>query len=455
MAVLHSPEVVTRPASARWSTGSAAPKLRDSCQACAASKVKCNKEKPTCARCAKRGMACQYFVTRRAGRKHHAQPSDTTNVTQALPGLNSSTSSETGTLTSPHLIQHSPRQNISGYPDILPNLLSHADPASSSTLTSSSTEFDDFFASPISLPVLETSDAEILTQPYIYSTDVNNDLLDSNGAAALLLSENAFSVIDQAVSELPTLSEPLSPPNSRTSTTSDAQSFEGFRSGSPCSCLIGALGLLKQLFPNASTVCTRSTRQGYENGTCQRPPFQSVVTENERTIEAISNMLQCPCSQDGYLLTIMSLIVFKVLGWYAAAARETPMTDDSQSPSKSHPDHRLHSLCHSEQVLQSPTVVGSYCIDGEDQGRMAAQLVLSELHRVQRLLNLLSQRLKGHRISNGSVNTPNSAVDCQDSLSDRQSSPPFSAKMLDQLDTDLRNRLRALSLEIIGTLRRG
>jgi hypothetical protein len=169
-----------------------------------------------------------------------------------------------------------------------------------------------------------------------------------------------------------------------------------------------------------------------------------VIAENEQTIEAISSMLQCPCSQDGYLLTIMSLIVFKALGWYAAAARETPealVTDDGQSSSKSPPGHHGHPSCHSEQVLQFPVVVGSYHIDGEDQGRMAAQLVLSELYRVQRLVNQLSKRLK--------------AADGQDIGCDGDNTSPFSATMLNQLEADLRKRLRALSLEIVEMLRRG
>ncbi|KAL2179566.1 uncharacterized protein P884DRAFT_195178, partial [Thermothelomyces heterothallicus CBS 202.75] len=40
-------------------------KLRDSCTDCASSKVRCGKEKPTCSRCARRGVACVYLVSRR------------------------------------------------------------------------------------------------------------------------------------------------------------------------------------------------------------------------------------------------------------------------------------------------------------------------------------------------------------------------------------------------------
>ena len=49
----------------------------------------------------------------------------------------------------------------------------------------------------------------------------------------------------------------------------------------------------------------------------------------------------------------------------------------------------------------------------------------------------------------------NSAADGKDTPSDGESTSPFSAIMLDQLEADLRKRLRALSLEIVDMLRRG
>jgi len=458
MTAVHSPEVFTLLVSARPSTASTTPKLRNSCHGCAASKVKCNKEKPTCARCVKRGLACEYFVTKRPGRKHDARSHNITNVTLATPVPCSSTSSETGILTSPNLIQPFPKQNTSDHSNTLPSLLSPADSAWSLAFTTFSTDLDDIFASPISFPVPETSDHEISAQPHIDSRGVNNGLLNSNGDAAFLIPEDAFSVIDEAVFELPTLSKPCSPSNSRASTTSNAQSSQGFGSESPCCCLIRALDLLKQPFPNASTVCTRS-RQGYEHALRQLPTIQSVVAENEQIIKAITNILQCPCSQDGYLLTIMSLIVFKVLSWYAAAARETPVTNDNSQSSSNffHPNYRQSSLRHSEQVLQCSTAVGNYCIEGENQGHTAAQLVLGELHRVQRLINLLSQQFKDHGMHYGTVVGPyHSAADGQDTLSNKDSTfSPFSAIMLNQLEADLRKRLRALSSEIVDMLRRG
>lgn len=45
-------------------------KLKDSCDMCSSSKVKCNKEKPLCSRCRKLGYPCFYSPARRMGRPH-------------------------------------------------------------------------------------------------------------------------------------------------------------------------------------------------------------------------------------------------------------------------------------------------------------------------------------------------------------------------------------------------
>lgn len=45
-------------------------KLKESCDMCSSSKVKCNKEKPACGRCRKLGYPCFYSPARRIGRPH-------------------------------------------------------------------------------------------------------------------------------------------------------------------------------------------------------------------------------------------------------------------------------------------------------------------------------------------------------------------------------------------------
>ena len=67
----------TRPqtSSGASSTISQAPKLKDSCDRCSASKIRCTKEKPSCARCEKMGYTCFYSPARRVGRPHRSKDS--------------------------------------------------------------------------------------------------------------------------------------------------------------------------------------------------------------------------------------------------------------------------------------------------------------------------------------------------------------------------------------------
>ena len=429
MAAVHSTETPTQ--SARRSTVPAAPKLRDSCEACAASKVKCNKEKPTCARCTRRNIQCEYVVTKRAGRKHDSRKMASTQT-------GSTTSSDADILRIPDMTPRSLGQETASYADISPSVFSPGDSASWWTLD---TEFDDFFASPVSFSPPESFDSDttslFFSRSGTHSTKGGCDLYDSMP----ITPENAF-VSMEDVSRSTDLSRQLSRPESQSSLPSEALSFQGFRSEPAACCLVRAIALLKQEFGNSATPCTCSKRQGFGHDSCQFPTIQTVITGNKESIETISNILQCPCSQDGYLLAIMSLVVFKILGWYAAAARETreaPGREESQSSERDQPEPHRPSSCHSEQVFPFPTILGNYSPGSEDQDCMAAQLVLGELHHVQRLVTQLSSRLK--------------VVGSQGVHEDNITSP-FSAAMLNQLAADLRSRLRTLSLEIVDTLRR-
>jgi hypothetical protein len=107
---------------------------------------------------------------------------------------------------------------------------------------------------------------------------------------------------------------------------------------------------------------------------------------------------------------------------------------------------------HTEQARQAPATVGHYSIDREEQGRMAAQLVLSELHRAHGLINVLSKRLKARPAQ---IPTPNSGLWGCNTPTDTETAPPFSAAVLDNLEAELRRRLRSLSMEIVDMLRQG
>jgi hypothetical protein len=158
-----------------------------------------------------------------------------------------------------------------------------------------------------------------------------------------------------------------------------------------------------------------------------------VITQNEQTVSEIGQILDCYCSQDGYTLTIITLTVLKVLAWYSAVAQESRASDEQQ--------------IHADQIDRAPVIIGGYHLDGDEQSRMAAQLVLSELHRVQRVVNTLSERLRNQGLQNDLSGRPDGAC-----LNGHESVLPV--HLLDQLAADLRARLRGLSGQIVDLLRR-
>ena len=431
-------------------------KLRDSCHACASSKLKCYKEKPTCSRCAKRGIICQYVATKRGGRKHDpkpsvdigvASPTQTTAAPRATQTQDSQSSSswfgpafaisDTDPLPSPAITQQpSPQSSASGTSGTLfPNFLLPSDQSLSSILTGLTTEFDEFVTSPMSFSIPDASEHDSIGNAQILPTGINT----STSSSSTLF--DPFPINDHSASELLGSSDFDCPSNNRASPVSDIRGHEdSHASDSSCFCFVRALSLMRELLPNHSTACKTANAQDLSKTTAQPPTIQDVIAKNEEIIEAVSTMLQCSCTQDVYLLTIMSLIVFKLLNWYAAAARPKPSSGSDQTNQQS---------TNSEQVVRDPARVGSYCLEGEDSARMAAQLVLGELHRVQQLVNKLSTKLRTQEAKDGRK------PDVGDQSTDNESVLPLSKTMMDQLGNDLKRRLKSISLEIVEVLRRG
>ncbi|KAG8158547.1 hypothetical protein KVR01_011669 [Diaporthe batatas] len=188
---------------------------------------------------------------------------------------------------------------------------------------------------------------------------------------------------------------------------------------SDCGCLTQSIDLLRTLSAQADLrpYLSTSSSEPQEAAVTLTDGFcESVLTENRLYLETVNERLTCRrCSGDSFLLAVLSMTVMKILERYAAAAR-------GQS---------------------------------NDRGRNAAQLVLSELHRVQRLVNHLSPKL---RKSHGG--TQEAPIDPElwgyqgmTQCWDRGSSAPFSVTTLGQMDSDVRKGLGALSSEIINGLR--
>lgn len=114
-----------------------------------------------------------------------------------------------------------------------------------------------------------------------------------------------------------------------------------------------------------------------------------------------------------------------------------------------------------EQVRWAPSVVSSYCLDGEDSGRMAAQLVLSELSRVQRLVSGLEDTLRAllqaahnnHSSSHGGASSEGGGlVGAVGGLDRDESATPFPLLMLEGMVANIKKKLKAISIGIVKKL---
>jgi hypothetical protein len=458
----------------RWSTATATAttKLRDSCTACASSKVKCTKEKPTCSRCAKRGTTCDYLATKRPGRKQPPHPFDPTNTP---PNINPTHAFDTFSW-STTLSGTTPTSSAS--PTAVPQPLTNRDsilPASSdlfhglldtslfSDLDPMSNDFSDFFAPSVSFPLLpDPPDTDLLNTPLTIFGDQNgnnNTIHNTNRSTNHNTNQNGISnnnnnnsskdTVEDTIylfgsespsrtqrghlpvappaqppapSAYPTPRSSLTAPSIRPSTTRPTEHNKESNNGTPpCTCLTRTLDLLKLLVARNVSPQASSCDLAVED---QLATVGAVNALNKRTIDALTRILQCACSTDTYLLTIASLVVFRMLNGYAQVAHDTAAAHNVDD-------------------------------DGEDLGRVAAQLVLGELHLVQGLVNQLALRLRAcvsRRPSRqdkfGFLNESPSPTRASDT------SPDFFYPMLDQLEPELRSRIRSLSFEVIALLQR-
>ncbi|KAI4213306.1 MAG: hypothetical protein LQ351_004047 [Letrouitia transgressa] len=318
--------------------------------------------------------------------------------------------------------------------DALPNPLMSTEPTVAlSSATAFGAEFDDYFSSLGSFPWLETPTHNI--SPTSSCVDLSSNTRDSSSGAAFT-PEIVFPITENTYSNMQVQSNSDSRPDSRSS--DGIESGSTLCSDSRCCCLETALGFLKDLSTNFSQAYTSQGDAGL-----LFPSVQSVIAKNRRTVEAIDSILQCFCSQDGYLLTILSLIAFRVLDWYAVAASAAPRGTRTADSYK----YRIHKP---SNVLEWPSSSvshssGSLDIDNEGPGRVAAQTVFDELYRAQRLVNKLSARVKEMETS-GAIR-PSDPIE---TFLDDEAAWPLLFAILDQLQKDLRKHLRTVSLKIVS-----
>ncbi|KFY39125.1 hypothetical protein V495_06147 [Pseudogymnoascus sp. VKM F-4514 (FW-929)] len=486
-------------------------KLRNSCQACAISKVKCPKEKPSCSKCECRGITCQYFLAKRPGRRRENATNSTGNSTsQCLSnrslGTSSSPSSSSNikaNVDSSCSMEWDAFRDTQSTPGV--GLLSKG----GTMIAANSYGADSYLMTPLSLSVPSSPRQEnvFMTNAARYSVpgeaSIFSGLADFGSEAndmdfIMLAMDSPFDLIgmdsgsitgsttqtpndiesllmpaeridlDNASLETPSSLDLLSTSSGASSHISNIHSLSGGKTSmaevtdAQCGCLAQALDLLKKLSSASSSSRTAiPSPDGVEaSGIANNGPAQTVILENKQSMEAISHKLACcSCADDSFLLTILSMIVLKILERYATVIQSQPHKSGKKDEEVELTARLPISITSSsDNWMKAPSHAynGLYAYYGS--GRVAAQLVLSELHRVQRLVNQLSPKLKGPKereAQNMASKLKYWGRARATGDSDRMAVTPILASTLDQMERDVRKSLNTLSAEIINGLRQG
>lgn len=331
---------------------------------------------------------------------------------------------------------------------LVEDFFSPLDQTLSGTSTDTGMDLDDLLTSPLTFSAEEMADINFGTAN-VFPID-----FDSSSTYPENL-YGAFPVLEDAAPNLPTFSVPSPTTQNITSPGGEVHNYEeASATGSPCACLVQALGIMRNLIPSPPDPYMSFAPQSLDQAAAATWTVQAVIARNESTVNAVGTMLQCSCCQDGYLLAVMSLIIFKVLGWYAAVARETPCWQGGGGGGGCPHPSSLRLAEQEHAYHNRTTVVGSCCLDSANSARMAAQLVMTELHRVRYLVEQLSSKLKVEAAKKGGGGRGGTIAPPLDGWNmDHEMALPLSAMMYDQLDVDLRKRLGALSGEMMDRLR--
>ena len=428
-------------------------KLRNSCRSCANSKVRCNKGKPTCSRCAARGIDCQYLQSKRPGRVpgsslRRLQPNQPADQPRTSNNSASQAATKANNESAPASFPPSP---TFGLEDCTTDGSHHRTDSAFST-SSAGTLDANFFTTPpggdVDLNVSYAANAPVapmgpISAPFIMEDIVYSSLMDCNTNMVDLnswwfLEDKGSGLADPSIADYtkdssspPTSNYTSNPASTELSSLASSSLLstvhlgdllettassrvsgqerkqspppllpelaESGRPGSnttpPCNCMKQALDLLK----NLSSAESSDLSPSLESYT------QRVLTENKQDIEANLAMLACrACSKDRFLLMILLMIAAKILTRYVSAAASwgprTPSNVSLEMSSAMHQERQATLASdHADRLMEMSRAWGGFCMmlpaprGGGDAQSSCLEAVQRVLRELHRVQRLISQ----------------------------------------------------------------
>jgi hypothetical protein len=324
-------------------------KLRESCNSCAVSKVKCSRDQPTCKRCEDRGIFCLFSPSRRSGKRRRV-PLIEGCVTAESTSTSSSTSPHASNTihSSPFVVQHTEPQCFDS--DIMVWDYPFLD------VDFDAIHFDKsmIYHSRIDEPIVNDARRKMGT-----TDEVSRSYSDAHARPTASPQTEAFS--RQPAIDI----KPQAPCQS---------SASGFQAQCSQDCMTIAL--------NVSHVLHASDR------TCiwvlQAPPdltpnavdVEQTLAANREAIDLVLEILRCPCSLERGLRLLLTLLCSRIITrCNMVLSEEARSNGGHQGPNRQ-----------TTTTEQQAVWVG--------RSRKTVQVVLSELYRLSELVGQLARRSK-------------------------------------------------------------
>ncbi|KAF2470900.1 uncharacterized protein BDR25DRAFT_224522 [Lindgomyces ingoldianus] len=383
------------------------PKLRASCDACAASKVKCSKEHPMCARCLSAGSDCIYGISRKHGKpgRTRKRNPDGTPFTKASKQRPSPAGSEFGkfricaepllpevedlnwppTLDFEH--QMTPH---SAFPERDYNFMSEF------LMTSSQSPTD----------CMQTVKPELtFRDPFARQESLQPDTSLPADFQALkdFIGGDSVRPMEYAITEanvdsfFPESSEPpQSPMGSMSSNFNPLR--EDIVMPTSHNCYNLAYSTLESLHFKTLAETSEMESMFFPD----TKSLDSVLSVTRSAVKNVLQLLSCSCSSDPHLAMLYSSIASKILTWYQIAAGlnpaapPTPALTTASSPSLSSSwtfssGPSTPSLSPSKiNITVQPMKIGAFEFDEADQEALRRQVVLGELKKCGVLVEALA-----------------------------------------------------------------
>jgi hypothetical protein len=404
------------------------PKLRASCDACAASKVKCSKEHPICQRCSANGSQCIYGVSRKHGkpgrtRKRNADGTPFIKGSRQRPSPNGTEFGKFKLRPEPISLplpefdassawdsSWSSSTSLRSTPDFEFEMTPEPFPMTAEPMFMDAMGFpfmDDYLlpAAQFQTEPMQMIEPELtFRDPFAKKQSVQLELPDIQALKDYVGGESV-NPVDCSYLEThdPFLSNsftaaasPESPKG--TSATQHVHNPLRVSISMPTShcCYPLAYSTLESL-----RIIGSGNTEAYTD--VELKSLDSVLTTTQLAVQSVLQLLNCPCSADPHLSMLYSSITAKILNWYQIAAGINPasaplatapsLSSGSSSPSSSAFSSPLATPSSEQSTFNiqiQPLSFGMYQFDEVEQERLRRSVVLRELKKCSQLVDALA-----------------------------------------------------------------